>query len=282
MFKKEKIVEIIRATLAADAYSLGAHWVYDVQKLQELQLDWTNLNDPVALWHKGKKAGDLTHIGDQAYWLWEYLQGRESFDAQEYLAFWQEKMSTYGGYIDGATRETLANLKNGELKGSHSSDFSIIGRIAALLLCSSDEASFVANVQKFVPLTHDSDTVIQGAVFFAKLLFAVAQGERIEPAMERLASSAYIKQAVQKGIDSKERDTFDTIRDFGPACGIDQGFSGIVHLLCKYPNDFAELLVQNAKAGGDSASRGMVCALILSASGETNLPVSWTQINHLK
>ncbi|MGB0989705.1 MAG: hypothetical protein ACPGUI_02630 [Halarcobacter sp.] len=62
--------ELILSTLVADAYSLGSHWVYDEKQLLNLDVDWNELNDAKALWHKGRKAGEFTHYGDQILWLY--------------------------------------------------------------------------------------------------------------------------------------------------------------------------------------------------------------------
>ena len=44
-------------------------------------------------------------------------------------------------------------------------------------------------------------------------------------------------QGIEKGIAAKGKNTFDAIRNFGPACGVDEGLPGIIHLLLTYPND---------------------------------------------
>lgn len=282
MFSKEKINEIIKATLVADSYSLGAHWIYDEQQLHDVDINWETLNMPKALWHKGKVAGDFTHIGDQAYFLWQFLKNRSDFNALEYLDFWEDKMRSYEGYIDGATRETLINIEKGEHIGSGSHDFSVIGRIAPLLLVSGDEAIFVQNVQDFVKLSHNTPKVIEAATFFAKLLFRAIDAKNIEKEMLRLKDefSPYVIKSVEDGVASKQSDTFKTIREFGPACGIDEGFSGIIHLLSKYPHDLKNLLIQNAKAGGDSASRGMVASMLVTAyDSSEGIPKDWFKIN---
>ena len=283
MLKKEKIKKIILATLAADSYSLGAHWVYDEKQLKQLDINWDKLNAPNAIWHEGKSAGDLTHIGDQAYFLLEYLKNKDTFDELDYLDFWQNKMRVYKGYIDGATRETLENIENKKLIGSNSHDFSVIGRITPLLYVSLNEESFVENVKKFVQMSHNNEQVLEAAEFFARLLFKVADEKNIQEQMISLKDnfSSFVKQGVERGISSKSADTFEQIREFGPACGIDEGFSGIIHLLCKYPDDLKELLVQNAKAGGDSSSRAMAATMIVVANSENNnIPNDWLKINH--
>ena len=280
MYSKEKIKNIINNTLVADSYSLGAHWVYDEKQLLDLNVNWDELNAPQAMWHKGKKAGDFTHIGDQAYWLYEFLKDKNSFEPFDYMDFWKAKMSNYDGYIDGATRETLENIENGVIIGSDSHDFSVIGRIPALLLVSNDEVQFRKNTQEFVKLSHNNKIVLEAADFFATLLFRVSNSKDIKNEITKLSNqySDFIQNSVKEGVNSAQKDTFKAIRDFGPACDVQSGFRGIIHLLCKYPDNLKELLIQNAKAGGDSSSRAMSTAMILSAnSDKQNLPISWVK-----
>ena len=282
MFNKEKSNEIITSTLTADSYSLGAHWVYDETQLQELPVNWDALNAPQAMWHKGKTAGDFTHIGDQLHWLNQFAQDKQNFDSSAYLKYWQEKMSTYDGYIDGATRNTLANIEAGNEIGSDSDDFSVIGRISPLLLVSKDEEEFVKNVQTFVKLSHNTQDVVDTATFFARLLFKVNGGKNIEEVITSLKDDfgSFVSQGIEKAIASKGKNTFDSIRNFGPACGVNEGLPGIVHLLLTYPNDLKELLVQNAKAGGDTSSRSMVAVMIIVAnSSSEGIPKEWFDLN---
>ncbi len=282
MLRKEKINEIITATLVTDSYNLGSHWIYDEKQLKELPINWETLNTPQAMWHKGKKAGDLTHIGDQLHWINEFVQDKQVFDGSSYLKYWQDKMSTYDGYIDGATRETLANIADGKEIGSGSDDFSVIARISPLLLVSKDEDDFVQNVQTFVKLSHNSSNVIESATFFARLLFRVSNGKNIEEEILSLKNdfNSFVNEGVAKGITSRDGNTFDTIRNFGPACGVEEGFSGIIHLITKYPNNLKELLVQNAKAGGDTSSRAMVSTMIIvSNSSSDKIPKNWFDLN---
>ena len=283
MFTTEKIDEIIKAVQVADSYSLGSHWVYDEKQLATLPVDWDTLNTPQAMWHKGKRAGDFTHIGDQLHWLVNFVQDRESFNDSLYLKLWQNKMASYDGYIDGATRDTLENIKEGQFIGSDSEDFSVIGRITPLLLVSKNEDEFVQNVEKFVKLSHNSENVIESAIFFARLIFRVGDGKNIEQEILYLknAFNSFIIENVEKGLKSKDANTFETIRTFGPACGIDEGFAGIIHLLVKYSNDLKELLIQNAKAGGDTSSRAMIATMIFVAdSNSEQIPQEWFELNN--
>ena len=281
MFDRKKIKQLILTSLISDSYSLGAHWVYDEKQLTNSDINWEELNNPLSVWHKGKLAGDFTHYGDQTYWLYKFLEDKESFDENEYLKYWQVKIASYGGYIDGATRQTLENIKNNIIpSGSDSSDLSIIGRITPLLLVSKTKEEFLENVEKFVKLTHNSNKAISASRFFANLLLETLEGNDLNESLEKLKaqSDTHIQALISRGVASKNEDTFQTIREFGPACDIEEGFSGIVHLLSKYTN-LKDMLINNAKAGGDSSARAMIAAAILMSNQSiSQIPQNWLAI----
>ena len=265
---EDKIKDLVLTSLVTDAYCLGTHWIYDENQLINNDIRWEELNKPLAIWHKGKSAGDFTHYGDQTYWLYEFLKDKDSFDENEYLKFWFEKMKTYTGYIDGASRDTILNIENSVTpSGSNSHDLSIVGRIVPLLKVSKTKEEFLQNVEKFVKLTHNSKEAVKSADFFANLLLMVLEKNDIEKSIVQLKSSydSYFQDMIQKGLDSKNSDTFKTIREFGPACDINGGFSGVIHLLCKYDN-LKDMLISNSKAGGDTSARAMIASVILLAN----------------
>ena len=278
---EDKIKDLVLTSLVTDAYCLGTHWIYDENQLINNDIRWEELNKPLAIWHKGKSAGDFTHYGDQTYWLYEFLKDKDSFDENEYLKFWFEKMKTYTGYIDGASRDTILNIENSVTpSGSNSHDLSIVGRIVPLLKVSKTKEEFLQNVEKFVKLTHNSKEAVKSADFFANLLLMVLEKNDIEKSIVQLKSSydSYFQDMIQKGLDSKNSDTFKTIREFGPACDINGGFSGVIHLLCKY-NNLKDMLISNSKAGGDSSARAMIASVILLANKQmSEIPKNWLNL----
>jgi ADP-ribosylglycohydrolase len=258
----------ILAPFLVDAYSLGAHWIYDEQQLKSLDLNWSELNDAKAQWHKGKVAGDFTHYGDHTLWLLEFVVKEGSFDVVKYASYWREKMLPYEGYVDGSSRECIEHLDcgNSARMGVVNHDLSICGRIAPLLLVTNDEVEFVSASISFAKLTHNDPTVLEAVHFFATLLYALLNGTSLKLSLERLLPnySETISTWIHQGIDSKDEDTFQAIREFGPACGVEGGFAGVLHLISKYDN-LKDMMIENAKAGGDSSARGMVAAMIISA-----------------
>jgi len=93
-----------------------------------------------------------------------------------------------------------------------------------------------------------------------------------------------LEKWIDEAIEKKDSDSFETIREFGPACGIDGGFAGVIYLLLQNKS-FQEIIALNAKAGGDSSSRGMVVGMILGMKTDTELPSEWIELmknlNHI-
>ena len=279
---EEKIKDLVFSSLIVDSYCLGMHWIYDESALLEKDFDWQKLNAPRAIWHKGKKEGDFTHYGDQTLWLYEFLKDKDSFDEELYSKYWYEKMKNYTGYIDGSSRNTVLNIENKvSPSGASSTDLSIVGRIAPLLKISKNKEEFFINVQKFVQITHNSSLALMCADFFAKLLILALEKNDILDSILKLKEQYddSFKELIQKGIDSKNQNTFETLRGFGVACDIHDGISGVIHLLVKYDN-LKQMIINNAKAGGDSSARAMIATIIFMANKEINqLPKEWLSIN---
>ena len=280
---EEKIKNIVLSTLIVDSYCLGMHWVYDESQLLDASFDWQVLNAPNALWHKGKNAGDFTHYGDHTMWLYEFLKDEEIFDENLYKEFWLEKMKTYTGYVDGSSRNTISNIENNIVpSGSDSTDLSIIGRITPLLKVSKTKEEFLSNVEKFVRTTHNSQKALECADFFAKLLIMVLEKKDLNESILKLKQEYKNSFGImiEKAINSKNEDSFKAIREFGPACDIDGGFSGVIHLIVKYDN-LKEMIINNSKAGGDSSARAMIASAIFMANKEnmSEIPKEWLNIN---
>lgn len=281
---ESKIKEMVFASLVADAYCLGSHWIYDEEQLRSLKINWEQLNNACSVWHKGKIAGEFTHYGDQTYWLYQYLTSHDDFELKTYMQYWSDKMASYDGYIDGATRDTLSNIEAGESIpcGSSSHDFSIISRIPSLLLINSNKDEFVQLSIEFVKATHNNSTVIEATRFFALLIIEILQGKGIEESILNLKEqfSYTLQNWINEGLHSKNEVTFDAIRQFGPACSIDGAFASVIHLLVKY-NNFKEAMIANAQAGGDNSARGMMVAVLIAAKeGSLNIPQEWTKLKY--
>lgn len=278
---------IVWGSLLGDAISLGPHWVYDPAEIAGKIGRPESFHDPISSYHPGKKAGDLTHYGDQVLVLLEYLAENGSFDLDSYAeawkAFWGNPATI--SYRDGATRTTLANLSSGlppEKAGAPSHDFAGASIIAPLFLVRwANDATLLDACSKIVAFTHNDADVIAAAEFFARTALAVSRGKTIPEALESTGGAlkdgnlARWFAAAKGSARSGEADS-SVLGEFGLSCNIDGGFSGACHLLLKYPEDPFTALVENAAAGGDSSSRGMPVGMIYGAAGLLDkLPAEW-------
>ncbi|MEM8883473.1 MAG: ADP-ribosylglycohydrolase family protein [Planctomycetota bacterium] len=130
--------DLIRGALVADAASLGMHWIYDVDRAREvggarpefLEPDLAHYRGGAGYFaHKGKRAGDLSHYGEQCRIAAESLGATGgAHDPQDHERRFVASFGPGGrwvGYIDYATRETLRNAddaERGALRAAHDFD----------------------------------------------------------------------------------------------------------------------------------------------------------------
>lgn len=279
---------LVFAALAGDSLSLGGHWIYDPRKLAEQFGRLDSLQAPLpGSFHAGKAAGDFTHYGDQTMVLLESVAQTGGFDLEDFAARWKALFADYTGYVDMATRKTLANFQAGatpQSSGSNSRDLAGASRIAPLVaVLRRDPQALEAAARAQTAMTHANPQVVEAAVFFARVCLAVLSGTPPLQALQQAAAfedvSDSIAAWVQAGLESVASDTVQAIQKLGPTCHVDEALPGAVHCIAKYAEEPAEALVQCVMAGGDSAARALLVAPVLLScpgnKGLASLPVSW-------
>jgi ADP-ribosylglycohydrolase len=272
------------AVFAADALALGAHWVYNTGVIDKKFGLTDRFAAPLTSFHKGKDAGDFTHYGDQALLLLETLPDMPRFDLERWADRWRGFFDTYEGYFDGATKDTLARMANGEgpeTCGSDSDDLAGAARVAPLIYAYADQPEALeAAASASTALTHNHPRVIEAALLTSRATLRILDGAAplaaLKAAIGAHPYSDALKQAFADGTQSVGQDTRQAIADFGQMCSIEAGLPGVFHLVAKYEGDLAEALIQNVMAGGDSSARGMLTATLMGAyAGDGALPRAW-------
>ncbi|WP_319522056.1 ADP-ribosylglycohydrolase family protein [uncultured Desulfosarcina sp.] len=274
----------VMGAFVADALSLGVHWVYNTGVIDKKFGRVEQYHDPLTSYHKGKKAGDFTHYGDQMLVLLETLGEGKGFDANRFAQSWREFFSDYTGYFDKATKATLENMTGGReptQSASDSDDLAGASRMAPLVgVYGNDLDQLVRTARSQTAITHGDDRVIASADFFARTVFAILNGKEPVPAMEATLNDHFadsdIAPLVRMGLQSKDRDTRETIAEFGQMCSVEAGLPGTVHLVARHGEDFKTAMVENVMAGGDSSARGMLAGMVLAAAhGMSAIPDEW-------
>jgi len=277
--------DLVLASLVADSLALGAHWMYDTEKIRKKIGRVDRLLEPLpGSFHPTKEQGEFTHYGDQAFVLLESVAHLGDFDIEDFSSRWRALFSDYKGYVDQATKATLQNLGRGMKPleaGSSSSDLAGASRIAPLVCrYAQDHDLLVRSARDQTRMTHNHPLVVEGAEFFATVCWKILQGETPVSAIQRLAAEKYqnspLSGWVERGLQSREEDSVAVIGRFGQSCHADEAFSGVVHLIARYEKDLKEALIQSVMAGGDSAGRGMIVGMVLGAYlGSQSLPDEW-------
>lgn len=278
---------MVLGSFLGDALALAPHWMYDPTHIQAQFGRVDRLLDPLpGGYHAGKRAGDLTHYGDQTLVLVDSLVAQGRFDLQDFSQRWQALFAPgYTGYRDGATKATLANLANGweaADAGSTSNDLAGAGRIAPLVQALGQEPRALETaVRAQTRMTHNQSGVVDAAAVYAHAALRILGGTPPPEALRSAAQGVFnapLAAWVERGLASAGQDTTEAIGAFGRSCHLEDAFVSVAHLVGKYAGDFREGLVANVMAGGDSAGRGLVVGMLLGAAGGMEaLPQEWLQ-----
>lgn len=281
----DKAQAMVLASLAADSLALGAHWIYDTNKLaREIGRVDRLLAPPEGSYHPTKKRGEFTHYGDQTLILLESLAECGDFSLTDFADRWRRYATTTTGYLDRATKETLARFAQGLTaadSGSPSTDLGGPARIAPLVYRYRDDLdTLLQTVQQQTAMTHAGPGIRDGAAFIARCAFAVLHGatarEAIVTGLEAGIGDIDLDLRLRTAVDTVGRASLPVIKEFGQMCAINAALPAAVHLILRYETDLREALIENVMAGGDSAARGLVVGMVLGAAGGmTALPPEW-------
>ena len=282
----DRIKAAVLGAFIGDAIALGVHWVYNTRVIDKKFGRIDGYLDPLTSYHKGKRAGEQTHFGDQMLVLMESVAAVPGFDLADFARRWRKMFETYTGYFDSATKDTLQNLSNGKdifSCGSTSDDLAGASRIASLLpIYPDDPDGLVAAAKGQTAFTHNHVDVVAASEFLARTTAAVLDGahplEALSKVLDNYFKGSAIETLVEDGLDSREMDTRQVIADFGQACSFDSALPGVIHLVARYTDDLETALIENIMAGGDSAARGILVGMILGAHlGLDAIPGPWQE-----
>jgi ADP-ribosylglycohydrolase len=281
----DKAQAMVLGSFAADALSLGVHWVYNTNVIDK---KWGRVENYIKperpTYHPTKDLGDFTHYGDQTMVLLESIAASSGYSLTHFAQSWQAFFKSYDGYFDGATKDTLDNLAAGKdiaEAGSGSDDLPGAARIAPLVYCyRNQEDKLIDSVRSQTAFTHNQPEVIDSAEIFARAALKVLNGATPVAAVKQVVDDGFSQGPyagwVDDGLNSAGTDTRQAMLDFGQMCEIEATFPCVIHLIARYEEDLSLGLIENAMAGGESAGRGMIAGMILGAHlGLGVIPQRW-------
>jgi len=278
---------MVLASLAADSLALGAHWIYDTDKIaREIGRVDRLLAPPPGSYHPTKGRGNFTHYGDQTMVLLQSLAATDDFSLSDFAARWRQFSTTTRSYLDRASKDSLARFEQGSGpadSGSPSTDLGGPARIAPLICRYRDDLDTLLTAARAqTAMTHAGPGTADGAVFIARSAYSALHGatplEAVTTALESGVGEIDLDLRLRKAIESADRESLQVIKEFGQMCAINAALPGAVHFIVRYGLNLREALIENVMAGGDSAARGMVIGMILGAAGGLQaIPGDWLQ-----
>ena len=290
--RDERKRAMLLGSFLGDSFVLGAHWIYNVRAIKKRFGEYNEPHEPLhGSWHRGKHLGDYTHYGDQAMLLYDYLKecwGQYTEDG--FKTAWRQYMSSYSGYMDMASKESIKAFDKGEVTGSKSDELGGASRIAPVLYFIEKPETALDAALSQSRLTHNSQPSLLATELFVRTISKALEGERasipnllrdsLGDMRENGKDTTLLEEYLSAAEAVASNSDTDIAKVLGQSCHARHAIPVIFKLLMT-SSDYREALSLNARIGGDSATRGMIVGAILGAkNGMDNLPVDW--LNQVK
>lgn len=299
--------QLFMGSLIGDAFALGTHWIYDLDRVESLLQPELGLQEPPEdTFHTGKHKGDQTHYGDQALMLFQFLRATQGrYDGEAYRRFWLDQMKAYQGYRDTATRESIALLESGHRTGYASDELGGAARIASILYWVEDPQEAISAAVDQARLTHRSAESLLVTDLFARTAVRLLQGEpgtiidvlrsvRDERAAQLMkadpddvlvqvgATIQYFDQALVNALACLDCSPRETAMRLGQSCHAEHALPIMLNILARAV-DYRESLRINSLIGGDSAARALLIGLLLGIRAKPDeIPAQWREAWHAR
>ena len=95
---RNKGKSMVMASFVADSLALGAHWIYDTEKIKSDFGRVESLLNPVSdSYHATKGKGGFTHYGDQSFVLLESIATKKGYNPTDFCKLGSRAQDRYGG-----------------------------------------------------------------------------------------------------------------------------------------------------------------------------------------
>lgn len=292
MAKSHRVSNSLKGVLIADAASLGTHWIYDVDRVAKVakahggslafiavdEKNYANTKGYFA--HANRHEGANTQYGEVLRTaIASVLANSGKFDAANYQKDFVAHFGpggTYIGYIDYATRGTLANLaaENVDPSGTDDTQLPALASLAAVI------AVDPSSVEAAVRVTNNNDYSVNAGNVFAHLLSAVLNGAELNEALDEAADvgDEEFSELLKAALASEETDSVAYGQITGRACNLVMSMPLCFHIL-KNSNSFESVVEANSLAAGDNAGRSIVLGAVAGAyyglNNDKGIPQKW-------
>lgn len=295
-------VAAILGGLIADSASLGLHWLYDTDRIAQIEqavdeLAFLKSNaDHYAdtsgyFVHGHKPVGDSSGYGELCLLMLKHIAQHKKFDRVLYQTEYRAHFGPGGafvGFIDTATRLTLRALlplapeEFEAQSGADDDQFAALAMLPALVASFQQSRSDLMRlVEQVVRITNNNDMAVAAAQYAATVLFEVIHDKPMKQALHDALPLAneQLRSLLTQALSAEKLDSVAMAKQFGSACHVTQGLPIIVHI-AQHAKDYREAIEANIRAGGDNCGRSVMLGAIVAADTAkrepaTGIPLGW-------
>lgn len=296
--RQNRIEAALIGAYVADAAALGLHWLYDADRVAALTPSGLAFRTPDpadfdgykgVFVHHGKRAGDLSHYGAQLRVAVQSVTSSNGFDLADYQDRFARAFGpggTWVGYMDKATKGTLANLAADSRDPSGADDDQVpaVSKLPAVLAIP-DITS--AEIDTAVAATNNTATALSHARPLAAMLRAAYDGADRAGCLDAAfhASDPDITANLLAAIDSAEHNSAAFAGEVGRACPLPQALPVMIHIAAR-ATSYQDAIERNIRAAGDTCGRAICLGALFGALyglGGDGVPLGWiARLNDLR
>ncbi len=295
-------VAAVMGALIADSAALGLHWIYDADRIAQIEKTkglaflppqaehYANVKGYFV--HGGKEAGASSAYGEICLLILKHLAEYGEFKRTEYQTAFRNHFGpggNYTGYIDTPTRQILLKLiplkpeEFPEISGVDDDQFAALATVPVITAAhKGSRDALLEKVEQVVRLTHNNHDAIAAAKYTASVLLAVLEGSSLNEALTSSLQFAgeTLTPLLSDALNTNRLDSVAAAQRFGSACHVLEGLPVIVHIL-RHATGYQQAVEANIRASGDNCGRAIMLGAIAAAAAETRndsnaaIPLSW-------
>lgn len=291
----------ILGALVADAAALGLHWLYDPERIAQIEntrgvtflqpdvKDYEGVSGYFA--HGQKQAGDSSAYGELCQLMLRHMARHGKFYRVDYQTEYRGYFGPgggYRGYVDSPTRQTLQTLlplKPEEYplqSGADDDQFAALATLPVVVATHDGPVeSLKDKIEQVVRITNHNDAAVAAAHYTGVVLHDVLAGKPVAQALNDALDHAgdTLKPLIEEALQTQQLDARTIGKRFGSACHVPQGTPIITHI-AKHAPDYRTAVEENIRIGGDSCGRAIMLGAIVAAhtarqNESTSIPLEW-------
>jgi hypothetical protein len=297
--------EVVLGALVADSAALGLHWIYDSDRIAEieaargprglvfLQPEEANYAGGKGYFaHGGKASGESSAYGEICLLMLKHLAKHGRFNRVEYQSEYRACFGPggkYVGYIDSPTRLTLRTLLPLEpadfpaTSGADDDQHPSLAAIPSLVVAHTGTLDeLMPRIDEVVRITNNNETAVTAAQCSAAALFNLLQGMTMTQALTEALpfAGSVLRPLLEEALSMPEPDSVSAAARFGPACHVTEGLPVVFHI-AQTASDYRSAVEANIRAGGDSCGRSIMLGDLVAAHAarqntyEFPIPFQW-------